>query len=75
MSETVEECEVRIGRKLTDSEREYKTHLRSMCTCGHDGNAHSAPLLGGPAGFPCWAEGCPCYSFPEGSTKEEKDRG
>lgn len=72
MAETVEECETRIGRKLTKSEREYKTLLDTVCACGHLGHDHSAPLLGGPVGHPCWVKDCPCYSFPEGLTAEEE---
>ena len=73
MSETIKECEQRIGRKLTKKERAFKALLNTECACGHDGNAHCAPLLGGPVGHPCWANDCPCYSFPGGETLAEKD--
>lgn len=70
--ESVKEVEQRIGRKLTRQERAFKATLDTLCACGHDGHDHSAPLLGGPEGFCCWVEGCPCYSFPDGLTLEEK---
>ena len=65
MGETVKECEKRIGRKLTKREREFKDLLNTVCACGHDGNDHTAPLLGGPVDRPCWANNCPCHSFSE----------
>jgi hypothetical protein len=73
MTETIKEVEARIGRKLTKSERAYKALLDSPCACDHNGHAHTVVLLGGPVGYPCWAADCPCYSFPEGWTKQEKE--
>lgn len=73
--ETIKECEARIGRKLSKSERVFKQKLDRMCQCGHSGHAHTAVLLGGPEGAPCWAKDCPCYSFPDGLTLEEKQDG
>ena len=70
--ETVEECEERIGRKLSMGELEYKATLDTLCACGHYGHSHSAPVIGGPVGHPCWTMDCPCYSFPEGLALNEK---
>jgi hypothetical protein len=70
--ETVAETENRVGRNLSAGELEYKAVLDTLCACGHYGHIHSAPVIGGPEGYPCWAMDCPCYSFPEGLTLDEK---
>lgn len=70
--ETVKEAETRLGRKLSKSERQFKAKLDTLCACGHSGHSHCAPLLGGPDSHPCWENGCPCYSFPDGLTARQK---